>query len=489
MRFKEGIFMLKKVNKLLVFLSLISIPFYNINAYEFYDEKNSSGVYEYIEDVYDRVEMYEFLAGSDEEETVEKDYIQATPNDSYWWPVGSAEVIEKNGKLFASGQPASTRITSDFDSDESFRRSKHKGLDIGSTGNGVNYDNVIASKSGVVVYPVEESQKNFSDNGYYGNPDGGTYGNYVMIQHSDGNYTLYAHLAKGSITVMSGDKVEQGQVIGKIGNSGSSTGLHLHFEVRTSNLPDSKTNPLNYVSAENPRPMGVSAEGFSLTTTTLSKEEFVSLMNDYCERTGHESFCNNFAKNAEMVYDASLKNNVNPELVVVTAGTEGSFKPCGNSNNYWGIGISNGESCADGAQYSSLEEGIAGYANTLAAYMPGGSLSDWIEEKYYERLEQGADPNGIGLPGTFAGMQMVYSSLGKHEYGGSGIGGYYYMDPDRTNGRITEIYSTHQEFLDKCYNVDGEHAEGEPVTAWEQSRYTIYQMKGKMKFRQNIFGL
>lgn len=56
------------------------------------------------------------------------------------------------------------------------------------------------------------------------------YGNLVIIQHNDGNATLYAHLSK--IGVVLRQKAEQGQVIGLSGSTGNSTGPHLHFEAR-----------------------------------------------------------------------------------------------------------------------------------------------------------------------------------------------------------------------------------------------------------------
>lgn len=55
-------------------------------------------------------------------------------------------------------------------------------------------------------------------------------GNYVEVQHSNGFTTLYQHLSKASVKV--GDKVTQGQSIALSGNSGISTGAHLHFEVK-----------------------------------------------------------------------------------------------------------------------------------------------------------------------------------------------------------------------------------------------------------------
>lgn len=58
----------------------------------------------------------------------------------------------------------------------------------------------------------------------------GGYGSYVVIQHGNGSQTLYAHMSSTATSV--GSFVEQGQVIGYVGNTGRSTGPHLHFEIR-----------------------------------------------------------------------------------------------------------------------------------------------------------------------------------------------------------------------------------------------------------------
>ena len=59
-------------------------------------------------------------------------------------------------------------------------------------------------------------------------------GNYIIIAHYNGLYTLYAHGQNGSRTVSEGQTVKQGQQIMRVGTTGNSTGPHLHFEVRTS---------------------------------------------------------------------------------------------------------------------------------------------------------------------------------------------------------------------------------------------------------------
>lgn len=70
----------------------------------------------------------------------------------------------------------------------------------------------------------------------------GGYGNYVVIDHQNGYRTLYAHLA--SIKVKAGDRVERGQAIGVMGNTGNSRGVHLHFEIHHHGRV---VNPLPYI--------------------------------------------------------------------------------------------------------------------------------------------------------------------------------------------------------------------------------------------------
>ncbi len=88
----------------------------------------------------------------------------------------------------------------------------HKGLDIASYRRGVP---IVAAANGKVVERMYEAMG---------------FGNYVVIRHSYGYTTKYAHMDK--VFVEEGDIVTQGQKIGTMGNTGLSTGQHVHFEVR-----------------------------------------------------------------------------------------------------------------------------------------------------------------------------------------------------------------------------------------------------------------
>jgi murein DD-endopeptidase MepM/ murein hydrolase activator NlpD len=101
-------------------------------------------------------------------------------------------------------------------------RSFHAGIDIA-----VDMDTPVhAAMNGTVA-----------DTGYNGN-----FGNYVILSHADGFQTLYGHLTSASVT--QGQKIEQGDVVGVSGNTGYSTGPHVHFGLYRRGLP---INPLKFL--------------------------------------------------------------------------------------------------------------------------------------------------------------------------------------------------------------------------------------------------
>lgn len=91
--------------------------------------------------------------------------------------------------------------------------------------------------------------------------EAGAVGEAVIIDHGQSEYSVYAHLQPGSITVNPGDRVTAGQVIGRLGTSGNSTEPHLHFQVcdRPSALSCSSVIPtfdaIEIFNADGPRPL------------------------------------------------------------------------------------------------------------------------------------------------------------------------------------------------------------------------------------------
>lgn len=99
--------------------------------------------------------------------------------------------------------------------------------------NGVDYGapigtSVYAAADGVVIVSKFRTS-------YCGRNCGGGYGNYIVVEHSNGTQTLYGHLSM--VFVQVGARVSQNQLIGEVGNTGKSTGAHLHFEVRGAKNP------------------------------------------------------------------------------------------------------------------------------------------------------------------------------------------------------------------------------------------------------------
>lgn len=119
-------------------------------------------------------------------------------------------------------KPVSGIISSRFGVRSSIRSSAHTGLDIAtSTGTPVG-----AAASGTVTFAGWK----------------GSYGNLMVITHSNGVQTYYGHCSK--LYCSAGDTVSQGQTIAAVGSTGNSTGPHLHFEIRVNGVA---YNPQNYL--------------------------------------------------------------------------------------------------------------------------------------------------------------------------------------------------------------------------------------------------
>lgn len=100
----------------------------------------------------------------------------------------------------------------------------HTGIDVPAPSG----TSIYAAKSGVVITAEKGTGSSWS------------YGNYVIVSHSDGTSTLYGHMSR--LGCKKGQTVKQGDVIGYVGTTGRSTGNHLHFEVRVGSIRQDPTN-------------------------------------------------------------------------------------------------------------------------------------------------------------------------------------------------------------------------------------------------------
>ncbi len=129
------------------------------------------------------------------------------------------------GGVFTWPCPSSTRVTSDYGPRKSpmaGASTNHRGIDIGAAGGA----DIVAAADGTVRAASCSAAA----------------GNYVMIDHGSGLYTVYMHAS--ALNVSNGQEVKAGQVIAKVGSTGISTGNHLHFGV---SLNGEYVSPWNYL--------------------------------------------------------------------------------------------------------------------------------------------------------------------------------------------------------------------------------------------------
>lgn len=376
-----------------------------------------------------------------------------TQRKSFYWPIGSDEIEERNGIFYADGNPTTTSINSYFGlrtNSVTGNTENNYGIDISGV-DGIT--NVIAVYRGEVVAVVNSCQA-----GDYDCNDG--YGNMVIIAHSNGDYTVYSQLSSVDTSVTLGASVDKGQLIGKVGSTGRTTIPSLHFEIRKGgNSVEYAADPLNDFNPENPRPK-VAAGDFAVHATSLSKEEFVSKLRSYCNNYKcSNTFYNQFVMNADYLYEVSIDNNVNPELVVIRGAKEG-MSPGGDTHNYWGIACYNGAGVSACSKYSNLGTGIAGFAKAV---------------RNYETVSQ---------------MMSKYAYIGKYWYnpGSWSNGGCKYFP------YIREFMSDeHANYVQSvCSGSSCDTSGGASCTSTtdeDQTAYTMYNIRGMVDMRYAAFGL
>ena len=209
-------------------------------------------------------------------------------------------------------------------------------------------------------------------------------------------------------------------------------------------------------------------DGFNFNSTSLSKEEFIARVTTYYTNQSHasERVKNIFIQNAGKVYDLSMQNNINPEIVITRAVAEGhspsNTDQYADKNNYWGLGCNNTGTLNDCSTYVNFDDGVMGFIKNISQY---DSLSS---------------------------MMKRYSSIGSFWYnpGGTGLGGCYYfpyirqyMSEERANQ--VEVYCQAGKYCDKSdHSPDCVETNDE-----DKDAYAKYQVAHMIEYRQTIFGI
>ncbi|ONK15154.1 M23 family metallopeptidase [Streptomyces sp. MP131-18] len=142
----------------------------------------------------------------------------------------AAEKAEKNDASWVSPISDDYELTATYGNSGDRWAAKHSGQDF-------------AVPVGTPVQAVHDGT--VVKAGGNGAGDGPAYGNAVVIKHDDDTFTQYAHLSEAD--VKAGEKVEAGDEIARSGNTGNSSGPHLHFEVRTTADYGSAIDPMKFL--------------------------------------------------------------------------------------------------------------------------------------------------------------------------------------------------------------------------------------------------
>ena len=186
-----------------------------------------------------------------------------------------ATYLAVKNKVFLNGKHYISLDYGNTYSDKSF----HKGLDLiaDKQKSDTSADYIVAFADGEVVHCYNDMSGTTTDT-----KTTASMGNYVTLKHTNGYYTRYMHMRKGSVKVKVGDKVVKGQVLGFMGNTGNSNGRHLHFDISSpvyivgsysSTYDGSKRYYLD------PKPFLKGEKGFTATASSKGNYEVTSAVN------------------------------------------------------------------------------------------------------------------------------------------------------------------------------------------------------------------
>lgn len=195
---------------------------------------------------------------------------------------------------------------------------------------------------------------------------------------------------------------------------------------------------------------GASCGQFDMTKTTLSRDEFIAKVNSFSSSYSDFSTLKQYAGE---IYDMSISNNFNPELIYARAQVEG-YSPGGSTYNYYGIGCPNGKKCSK--SYNSVTEGALAFINVMKGYGVS-TLFDVYNVKHY----------------AYIGSSWVL--------GGPGTGGCYYFE------HIKKYYKN----ISRVNTVESACNSGNaiPTNDEDQEAYSYFQIQKMLDARMAIFGI
>lgn len=225
----------------------------------------------------------------------------------------------------------------------------HRGIDIAGSGN------ISAAQAGV----VEVAAYHYS------------YGNYVVINHGKINgvtiKTLYAHMQSG-LSVSVGQTVSQGQKIGVMGTTGSSTGVHLHFEVQENGTV---VNPVNYINGTTTVTPGVTTPTTPSTGSSVvvvSGDTLWKIATANGLTVAELKALNNLTSDAILTGQVLLLKSaatVTPTTPTVTPGTITGSVTVASGDTLWKIANANGVSVAELKSLNNLTSDVIVPGQTL----------------------------------------------------------------------------------------------------------------------------
>ena len=219
----------------------------------------------------------------------------------------------------------------------------HKANDLVALINGkLESDYIIAHSSGTVVFLQTGQKHNTKAKG------NASYGNCVKIKHDNGYYTLYAHMK--NVVVKKGQKVEKGQILGYMSDSGKAFGTHLHFEVR--NTKDTRINPTPYLDSDLPN-----------STDKVTYKTYDNVKNKWLPnvKTGTDNYAGNFGNGVSGLKCTKLTYRVHDKV-----------------KNKWLSWVTGDESYA--GNLGNNIDGVQIKNATYRVHLKDGKWLDWVSK-------------------------------------------------------------------------------------------------------------